>query len=123
MVGVASVVAKNVAQQRSLAKARERKNKVSVAKVKVKAPKETRTAAEIEAAAATSRARLFATVAQIRFDLDIPARAGDLRDRVAVQFPRNWRGETPARAAASAVIVIGLSTIASITAIAVRARR
>lgn len=123
VVGVASAVAKNLAQQRSLAKARERKHAVPVAKVKVKAPKDTRTAAEIEAAVALSRARLVSTVTQIKFDLDFPARARELRDRVATRFPGNWRGETAARVAASAVLVVGLSSIVSITASVMRSRR
>ncbi|MBC7518735.1 MAG: hypothetical protein H7248_07640 [Microbacteriaceae bacterium] len=124
VVGVTSAVAKNLAQQRSLAKARERKNTPKKPKIKApKAPKDTRTAAELEATVELTRATLVSTVAQIRYDLDLPARARDLRSRIAVRFPRDWHGETPARVAASAVVVVGLSTIVAITKAALRARR
>ena len=124
VVGVASAVAKNLAQQRSLAKARERK--IATRKQKStapKPPKDTRTPAELAANVDLTRARLVSTVAQIRFDLDLQARARELRARLAVRLPHAWHGETPARVAASAIAVAGLSTIAAVTTAIVWARR
>lgn len=139
VVGLVSAILRNSAQQRSLGKAREkrmaklddrrhpeavaeRKKREKKAKKEAKkASKDTRSADEIGADVDRTRSKLVDTVDAVKYDLDIPARLGDARDRVARELPDDWRGETKARIVAASVLVAGWGAIAW-SAIA-RARR
>lgn len=118
--GLASALLRNLAQQRSLKKVRAAKN-APPAPPKKKKPKDTRTPEEIGAAVDATRLSLLKTVETIKYDLDLPARARDLRDRVAADIPSEMKGRVPAFITAGSILVAGLGSITA--ALVARARR
>ena len=116
--GLVSAIARGIARERSLAKARDihRHDTGTVppepAKPpKRKKPKDTRSAEEIRREVDVTRARLVGTVGAIKYDLDLPARARDARDAVAARIPREWKGEPRATIVAASVLATGLGGI------------
>ena len=120
VVGLASALLRNVAQQRSLKKARDAKH-APPASPPAKKPKDTRTPEQLRAAVDVNRANLLGTVENIKYDLDLQSRARDLRNRVAADIPAEFRGRIPALIAAGSILLGGLGSIAA--AIAARVRR
>ena len=120
VVGLASALLRNVAQQRSLKKARDAKHAPPVPPP-AKKPKDTRTPEQLRAAVDVNRANLLGTVENIKYDLDLQSRARDLRNRVAADIPAEFRGRIPALIAAGSILLGGLGSIAA--AIAARVRR
>lgn len=118
--GLASALLRNLAQQRSLKKVRAAKN-APPAPPKKKKPKDSRTPEEIRAAVDATRVSLLKTVETIKYDLDLPARARDLRDRVAADIPSEMKGRAPAFITAGSILVAGLGSITA--ALVARARR
>lgn len=112
VVGLASTVFKNLAQQRSMSKSRHAHNEEPAEKVP--RPKDTRTPEEIRVAVDLTRERLVSTVDAIKFDLDVPARTRDLRDRVAAGLPDSWKGEPRAAIIAGSLFAVGLGVIAGL---------
>lgn len=127
LVGLASAISRNIAQQRSLAKARERRAARLLPKQpkppKPKKPKDTRTAEEIRATVDATRTRLVATVDSLKYHLDVPARLRDVRNRAARRLPREVRGEPKATIAGVTVLVTGLGSIALATVARFRRHR
>ena len=119
VVGFASALMRNLSQQRSLKKARDAKN--FPPPPKQKKPKDTRTPEQIRAAVDATRSNLVDAVDGIRYDLDVRARARDLRDRVAADIPAEYRGRTPALVVVGSILFAGLGSIAA--AIVARVRR
>ncbi|HEV7956874.1 MAG: hypothetical protein JWL94_880 [Microbacteriaceae bacterium] len=113
--GVVSAVARGVAQQRSLAKARDinrgDRSTVPPEPKKPKKPKDPRSPEQIRAEVDATRARLLHTLGEIKYDVDVPSRARDLRGRVASQIPRRWRGEPRASIVAGSILATGLGGI------------
>jgi Protein of unknown function (DUF3618) len=105
--GFVSAIASNVARQRAMAQARDK----PVKPPKVKKPPDTRTPEEIRAGVDATRVVLADTVGAITYDLDVPARARDLRDRVAARVPSEWKGEPKATIVALSVLVTGVGGI------------
>ncbi len=120
IVGFASAILRNTAQQRSLKKARDAKN-APPPPPREKKPRDTRTAEQIRGEVDATRDALVGTVDGIKYDLDVPARARDLRDRVAAELPDEWKGESRARAVAAVILATGLSLIG--TTLVARVRR
>ncbi len=132
-IGLVSAIAKNFVQQRArvasmqkassvVADPAERRDQQRKAKKDApKKPKDTRTPEQLRAAADARRNDLVATVDRVKYDLDVPARARDVRDSVARELPPAWRGRTQAVAASSAVLVSGLAVI--VAAVVSRVRR
>ena len=120
VAGFASALLRNVAQQRSLKKARDAKH-APPAPPRVKKPKDTRTPEQIRAAVDVTRANLLGTVENIKYDLDLQSRARDLRNRVAAGIPAEIKGRTPALIVAGSILLGGIGSIAA--AIAARVRR
>lgn len=119
VVGFASAILRNSAQQRSLKKARNAKN--APPPPKQKKPKDTRSSEQIRAEVDATRATLLGTVETIKYDLDVPARARDLRDRVAADIPAEFKGRIPALVAAGSILLTGIGSITA--AIVARVRR
>ncbi len=123
-IGLISSVLKGVARQRSFAKARASGTAVPDQNTpKVKKPKDTRTPDQIRGDVDRTRRRLVNTVDQIKYDLDVPARAKDLRDRLAARVPREWRGEPRATIVAASVFTTGIGAIVLATFASVRRGR
>lgn len=123
-VGLASSVLKNVAQQRSMARARAtHSGDASMPEEKPPKPKDTRTPEQIRLSADINRDKLASTVASITYSLDVPARTRDLRDRVAAALPASWRGEPGATIAAATIAASGLASIVGATILRVRRHR
>ena len=120
VVGFASALMRNLSQQRSLKKARDAKN-VPPPPPQQKKPKDIRTPEEIRAAVDVTRSNLVDAVDGIKYDLDVCARARDLRDRVAADIPAEYRGRTPALVVVGSILFAGLGSIAA--AIVARVRR
>lgn len=138
-IGLISAIAKNFVAQRarvsSMQKAssevpdpaerraqKEQEKKRRKAEKKARRTEPERTPEELRATIDSRRAELVQTVEQVKYDLDVPARARDLRDSVAKELPSGWRGPKQAVAAASAVVVSGLGIIAAAVASRVRSR-
>lgn len=119
-IGLASALLRNVAQQRSLKKSRDAKNAPPTSPKKKK-PKDTRTASQIHNELDATRLNLVTTVERIKYDIDVPSRARDLRDRVAADIPSELKGRTPALVVSASILVTGLGSI--IAAVARRFRR
>lgn len=109
VIGLVSAVLKSTSQQRSLKKAREKRE--APPQPKVKKPKDTRTPEQIRTEVDSTRAQLVDTVARVKYDLDVPARARDLKVRVAARMPAVLKGDVQAAAVAASVLVAGLGTI------------
>lgn len=139
-IGLISVIAKNFVQQRarisSMQKAsaevpdpaerREMKEqeKKRLKKEKKERKKENlRTPEQLRETVDSTRADLVRTVDRVKYDLDVPARAGDLRDSVAKELPSGWRGPTQAAVAASTVLITGLGVIAAAMTARIRSRK
>jgi hypothetical protein len=136
-IGLVSAIARNFVQQRARVKSmqkasstvpdpaerkeQQRQAKKAAKKNARKKPKDSRTPEQLTAAADLRRAELVETVERVKYDLDVPARARDLRDAVARELPSGWRGRTQALAASFAVLATGLGVIAS--AVVARLRR
>lgn len=120
LVGFISALMRNTAQQRSLKKVRDAKN-APPPEPQPKKPKDTRTPEQIRADVDQARVSLVKTVENIKYDLDVPSRARDLRDRVAADIPPELKGRTPALVAAAGILVAGLGSIAA--AVVSRVRR
>lgn len=137
-IGLISVIAKNFVQQRarvsSMQKASsevkdpaERREQKAQEKKRLKKEKkarkkeDVRTPEQLREAVDSTRADLVRTVGRVKYDLDLPARASDLRDSVARELPSGWRGPTQAVVAASTVLVTGLGII--VAAVTARVRR
>lgn len=105
--GFLSAIASNVARQRALRQARDK----PVKPPKVKKPRDTRTPEEIRAGVDAVRVVLADTIGAIKHDLDVPARARDLRDRVAARVPSEWKGEPRASIVALSVLAAGVGGI------------
>ncbi|MFP7760597.1 DUF3618 domain-containing protein [Marisediminicola sp. LYQ85] len=118
VTGLVTTVARSVARQRSLKKARE----LDGAEASEPEPKQkdTRTPEDIRRSVEVTRAELVATVAKVKYDLDVPARARDARDRVAASIPPEWRGERQARAIATSIAAAGLAIVTGIATVAAR---
>ena len=124
VVGLASSVLKNVAQQRSMARARAaRSGDGGTPEEQAPKPKDSRTPEQIRLSTDINREKLASTVASITYSLDVPARTRDLRDRVAAALPPSWRGETKASIAAAAIAASGLAGIVGATILRVRRHR
>ena len=119
VVGFASALMRNLSQQRSLKKARDAKNVPPPPEQKKR--KDTRTPEQIRAAVDVTRSNLVDAVDGIKYDLDVRARARDLRDRVAADIPAEYRGRTPALVVVASILFAGLGSIAA--AIVARVRR
>lgn len=85
-------------------------------------PRDPRTPEQLEADIERTRAELVATVARIKYDLDVPARLRDVRDDIAAKIPEKYKGEEQAMLAAGAVLVTGLGIIVTSVVSAVRHR-
>ena len=120
VVGFASALLRNLSQQRSLKKARDAKD-APPPPPKQKKPKDTRTPEQIRVAVDVTRSNLVETVDSIKYDLDVPARARDLRDRVAADIPAEYRGRSPALVASGSILLAGLASITA--AVVARVRR
>lgn len=125
VVGVASAILRGTAQQRSLAKSRDRKamkaaQKAEKKRVKESKPKDTRTPEEIARSVDLTRTRLVGTVDAVKYDLDLPARARDLRGELAARIPRRWRGEPGGMIVGAAVLVVGWGSLAAAALLAAR---
>lgn len=102
-------------QHKAMAKAREVKG--IEPEPEPPKPRDIRTPEQIREDVDVTRARLVETIAALRYDLDVPARARDLRNRVAAKLPVEFRTQ-PAAIAVSASVLVG-----GITAILLAARR
>ncbi len=85
-------------------------------------PRDPRTPEQLESDIERTRAELVATVARIKYDLDVPARLRDVRDDIAAKIPEKYKGEQQAMIAAGAVVVAGLGIIVGSVVSAVRHR-
>lgn len=129
-IGVISAILRNAAQQRSLARTREKRRqrlearrdpeqRAAEKKARKKAEKaqkaenrDTRTIEQIGSDVDGSRRRLVGTVSSLRYDLDVPARTRETRDRVASRIPRRFRGEPQAALASIGLALLGWGAIA-----------
>jgi len=116
-MGLVSTILKNRSQQKSMMKARNVKGIEPEPEPKVKRPKETRSTEEIRAGVDATRTTLVETVARIRYDLDVPARAKDLRDRTAARVPAEYKGEPAATVIAGLIFAAGTGIIAGLAAL------
>ncbi|WP_165064137.1 DUF3618 domain-containing protein [Marisediminicola senii] len=130
--GVLSTILKQRSQQRSMKKRREklearratRNGAPAVApEPKPEKLKDTRTPEQIRASVDESRARLVATVERVKYDLDVPARAKDVRDDVRRRLPSSIKGEPAASITAASLLAAGLALIAGVSALAGRRER
>ncbi len=127
VVGLVSAILRGTAQQRSLAKSKERKankraEKEQKKREKAAKPKDTRTPEEIGRTIDSTRTRLVGTVDAVKYDLDVPARARDLRNTVAARIPRRWRGEPGGMVVGAAVLVVGWGGLALAALFSTRGR-
>lgn len=109
--GLISAIMKNRSQHKAMAKAREVKGIDPEPKPEPKKPRDIRTPEQIRDDVDVTRARLVETVAALRYDLDVPARARDLRDRVAAKLPEELKAQPVAIAVTASVLVAGVSAI------------
>ncbi|MET3768175.1 hypothetical protein ABIB15_000847 [Marisediminicola sp. UYEF4] len=107
--GLISAIMKNRSQHKAMAKAREVKG--IDPEPEPKKPRDIRTPEQIRDDVDVTRARLVETVAALRYDLDVPARARDLRDRVAAKLPEELKAQPVAIAVTASVLVAGVSAI------------
>lgn len=111
-MGVVSTILRNRSQQKAMLKARQVKGIEPEPEPKAPRPKETRSTEQIRADVDATRRTLVDTVARIRYDLDVPARTRDLRDRVAARVPSEYKGEPAATVIASLIFAVGTGIIA-----------
>ena len=104
-----SAIMKNRSQHKAMAKAREVKG--IEPEPEPKKPRDIRTPEQIREDVDVTRARLVETIAALRYDLDVPARARDLRDRVAAKIPEELKAQPVAIAVTASVLVAGISAI------------
>jgi len=107
--GLLSAIMKNRSQHRAMAKAREVKG-IEPEPEPTK-PRDIRTREQIREDVDVTRARLVETIAALRYDLDVPARVRDLRDRVAAKLPEELKAQPVAIAVTASVLVAGISAI------------
>lgn len=107
--GLISAIMKNRSQHKAMAKAREVKG--IDPEPEPKKPRDIRTPEQIRDDVDVTRARLVETVAALRYDLDVPARARDLRDRVAAKLPEELKAQPVAIAVTASVLIAGVSAI------------
>lgn len=107
--GLISVIMKNRSQHKAMAKAREVKG-IEPEPEPTK-PRDIRTPEQIREDVDVTRERLVETVAALRYDLDVPARARDLRDRVAARLPEELKAQPVAIAVTASVLVAGVSAV------------
>ena len=107
--GLLSAIMKNRSQHKAMAKAREVKG-IEPEPEPTK-PRDIRTREQIREDVDVTRARLVETIAALRYDLDVPARVRDLRDRVAAKLPEELKAQPVAIAVTACVLVAGISTI------------
>jgi hypothetical protein len=107
--GLISAIMKNRSQHKAMAKAREVKG--IEPEPKPKKPRDIRTPEQIREDVDVTRARLVDTVAALRYDLDLPARARDLRDRVVAKLPEEFKAQPVAIAVTASVLVAGVTAI------------
>ena len=107
--GLISVIMKNRSQHKAMAKAREVKG-IEPEPEPTK-PRDIRTPEQIREDVEVTRERLVETVAALRYDLDVPARARDLRDRVAARLPEELKAQPVAIAVTASVLVAGVSAV------------
>ncbi|GAB3131000.1 DUF3618 domain-containing protein [Marisediminicola antarctica] len=104
-----SAIMKNRSKHRSMAKARAIKG--IEPEPEPKKPRDIRTPEQIKEDVDVTRARLVETIAALRYDLDVPARARDLRDRVAARIPEELKAQPVAIVVTASVLVAGVGTI------------
>lgn len=107
--GLISAIMKNRSQHKAMAKAREVKG-IEPEPEQPK-PRDIRTPEQIRKDVDATRARLVETVAALRYDLDVPARARDLRDRIAARLPEELKAQPVAIAVTASVLVAGITAI------------
>ena len=107
--GLLSAIMKNRSQHKAMAKAREVKG-IEPEPEPTK-PRDIRTREQIREDVDVTRARLVETIAALRYDLDVPARVRDLRDRVAAKLPEELKAQPVAIAVTASVLVAGISAI------------
>ena len=107
--GLISAIMKNRSQHKAMAKAREVKHMEP--EPEPKKPRDIRTPEQIREDVDVTRARLVETVAALRYVLDVPARARDLRDRVVAKLPEELKAQPVAIAVTASVLVAGVTTI------------
>jgi len=104
-----SAIMKNRSQHKAMAKARAVKG--IQPEPEPKKPRDIRTPEQIKEDVDVTRARLVETIAALRYDLDVPARTRDLRNRVAAKIPEELKAQPVAVAVTASVLVAGISTI------------
>lgn len=109
VAGLISAIMKNRSQHKAMAKAREVKG--IEPEPEPKKPRDIRTPEQIREDVEVTRARLVETVAALRYDLDVPARARDLRDRVVAKLPEELKAQPVAIAVTASVLVAGVTAI------------
>lgn len=107
--GLISAVMKNRSQHKAMAKARAVQG-IEPEPEPAK-PRDIRTPEQIREDVDLTRARLVDTIAALRYDLDVPARARDLRDRVAAKLPEELKAQPVAVAVTASVLVAGIGAI------------
>jgi len=104
-----SAIMKNRSQHKAMAKARAVKG--IQPEPEPKKLRDIRTPEQIKEDVDVTRARLVETIAALRYDLDVPARTRDLRNRVAAKIPEELKAQPVAIAVTASVLVAGISTI------------
>ena len=107
--GLISAIMKNRSQRKAMAKAREVKG--IEPESGPKKPRDIRTPEQIREDVELTRARLVETGAALRYDLDVPARARDLRDRIVATLPAELKAQPVAIAVTASVLIAGVSAI------------
>lgn len=113
-MGLVSTILRRRSQQKSMMKARKVKGIEPEPEPKAPRPKETRSTEQIRADVDATRTALVETVTRIRYDLDVPARTRDLRNRLAARVPAEYKGEPAATVIASLIFTAGIGIIAGI---------